>query len=306
MKTGKKVLVFGATGNIGGAAARELLQRGWQVRAVTRSPNGKKALALAALGAELIQADMDDGQSLEAAFDGIKRVLSVQNWTTSGLAGEVRQGKQVANAASAAQVEHLVFGSAGTGDADTGLPHFDSKLEVEAYMRKLDLPFSTIRPGPFMELMTQKDFYPALAVWGAEPKVVGWDTLKPWVAVQDIGKAAANIFSDPDSWLGREIELYGDFKSLAQCRNTFVDITGKRPTRIPIPVGLMRKMAGKELVLMWQWIKSWSAEQDPQWFMEKVRAARELVPDLLDVESWLKLRVRADNHQPARNGSRAA
>jgi uncharacterized protein YbjT (DUF2867 family) len=306
MKTGKKVLVFGATGNIGGAAARELLQRGWQVRAVTRSPNGKKAQALAALGAELIQADMDDSQSLEAAFDGMKRVLSVQNWTTSGIAGEVRQGKEVANAASAAQVEHLVFGSAGTGDADTGLPHFDSKLEVEAYMRKLDLPFSTIRPGPFMELMTQKEFYPAMGVWGAEPKVVGWDTLKPWVAVQDIGKAAANIFSDPDSWLGREIELYGDIKSLAQCRDAFVNITGKRPARIPIPVGLMRKMAGKELILMWQWIKKWSDEQGPQWFMEKVRTARELVPGLLDVESWLKLGVRADNHQPARNGSRAA
>ena len=50
MNGNKNVLVFGATGNIGGAAARELLARGWQVRAVTRDPSGDKASALAQIG----------------------------------------------------------------------------------------------------------------------------------------------------------------------------------------------------------------------------------------------------------------
>lgn len=49
-----QVLIFVATGNIGGSAARELLKRGWQVRAVTRNPNSDKARALAGLGAELV------------------------------------------------------------------------------------------------------------------------------------------------------------------------------------------------------------------------------------------------------------
>ena len=37
----KKVLIFGATGNIGGAATREMLKRGWQVRAITRKPESE-------------------------------------------------------------------------------------------------------------------------------------------------------------------------------------------------------------------------------------------------------------------------
>lgn len=109
--TDKQVLIFGATGNMGGAAARELLARGWQVRAVSRNPQSEKAQALAALGAELVRADMDDRGSLDAAFDGMTRVFSVQNWSTSSVDGEIRQGKLVANAARAAGVTHLAFSS---------------------------------------------------------------------------------------------------------------------------------------------------------------------------------------------------
>ena len=68
MNENKQVLVFGATGNVGGAVARELLARGWSVRAVTRNPQSEKAQALAKIGAYLVQADMEDRGSLAAAF----------------------------------------------------------------------------------------------------------------------------------------------------------------------------------------------------------------------------------------------
>jgi uncharacterized protein YbjT (DUF2867 family) len=304
MNPNKQVLIFGATGNIGGATARELLQRGWQVRAVTRNPGGNKAQALSELGAEVVKADMDDRKSLEAAFDGMNRVLSIQNWTVSGVEGEVRQGKLVAEVARSAQVEHLVYGSAGIGETGTGVPHFDSKLEVEDYMRKLDLPFTTIRPGPFMELMTQKELFPALGIWGAAPKIVGWDTPKPWVAVRDIGVAAVNIFSDPQNWMGREIDLMGDVKSLAECQAVFSRIKGKKPFRVPIPVGLFSKMAGKELVVMWQWLAEWMKTDGTDRTWDMVETSRELVPGLLDVDSWVRLQAGGKNHLPARNGSR--
>jgi uncharacterized protein YbjT (DUF2867 family) len=303
MNTMKKVLVFGATGNMGGATARSLLERGWPVRAVTRNPNSKKAAALSALGAELVSADMEDRNSLEAAFDGVKKVFSVQNWVVSGVEGEVRQGILVAEAARSAQIEHLVFGSAGTGQPGTGIPHFESKLEVEAHMRRLDLPFTILRPGPFLELMTHKEFYPALGVWGAEPKVVGWDTPKPWVAVKDIGKAAANILADPNKWLGRDLCLFGDVKSLAQCQAAFVKIVGKKPFRIPIPVALFKKMAGPELVVMWEWLAVWARKSGQEKFWETVQSSLELVPDMLDLENWLKHEFMVPDKVIARHGS---
>ncbi len=290
MKQNKQVLVFGATGNMGGATARELLRRGWRVRAVSRDPGSEKAAALASLGAEVVQGDMEDRASLEAAFDGIRRVFSVQNWTISGTEGEIRQGKLVAEAAQSAGVEHLVYGSAGSGDPDTGVPHFDAKLVVEAYMRQLGLPFTIIRPVPFMELLSEKEFYPALAAWGAQPKVLGWDLPIPWVAVRDLGLAIVEFFQNPGSWVGREVVLAGDVKSLAECRDTFESKAGKKPTRIPLPLWLFRRMAGDEFVLMWRWMASWISQQGPEQLWELVERSRALNAALLGVDEWLETR----------------
>ncbi|MCC9077838.1 NmrA/HSCARG family protein [Litorilinea aerophila] len=288
--TSKGVLVFGATGNMGGAAARELLKRGWRVRAVTRDPQSEKAQALAALGAELVQADMDDPASLEAAFDGVTRVFSVQNWSISGVEGEIRQGKHVADAAKTAGVTHLVFGSAGVGQPDTGVPHFDCKVVVERYMRdELGLPVTVIRPGPFMELMTDKAFFPPLAAWGMMPKIVGWETPLPWTAVADIGAAIANVFENPTKWIGRDIDLIGDVASMRQCQQAFKAITGKKPFGIGLPVALFNKMAGPEMVTMWRWLADYLAANDINAAKgEMLAAAREACPQLHSVTDWLK------------------
>lgn len=175
MSNTQQVLVFGATGNMGGAAARELLKRGWHVRAVTRNPDSDKAFVLADLGAEIFQADMDDRDSIQAAFEGCKKVFSVQNWTTSGVDGEVRQGKLVAEIARSAQIDHLVYGSAGTGAKHSGIPHFDSKIEVEDHMRELGIPFTILRPMPFMELLSEKN---SIQQW-----LPGVYLLKSWAGI---------------------------------------------------------------------------------------------------------------------------
>src|SRR5919112_903968 len=52
------VVVTGATGRQGGAVARHLLSDDWPVRVVTRRPDGSAARALAALGADVVRADM--------------------------------------------------------------------------------------------------------------------------------------------------------------------------------------------------------------------------------------------------------
>lgn len=293
MNDKKQVLIFGATGNVGGAAARELLARGWVVRAVTRNPQGDKAQALAKLGAELVQADMEDRASLDAAFAGIAqdvKVFSVQNWSISGVEGEIRQGKLVADVAKAAGVTHLVYGSAGVGEPDTGVPHFECKLVVERYMREeLGLPTTAVRPGPFMELMTDKAFYPAMAAWGAMPKVVGWDTPVPWTAVSDLGTAIANIFTNPDQWIGRDINLIGDQATLRRCQTLFKEITGKKPSGIPLPLFLFNKMAGSEFEVMWRWMVDWIQENGIEGMEGMIEASREACADLHSVDNWLRM-----------------
>ena len=281
----KEALIFGATGHVGGAAARELLQRGWRVRAVSRNPGNDKARALAALGAEVKQADMEDRTSLERVFSGRRRVLSVQSWTTSGADGEVRQGKLVADVAKEAGVEHLIYLSAGVGERGTGVAHFESKIAVEDHMRELGLPFTILRPGPFMELMTAREFFPPLAAWGVMPKVAGWDLPVPWTAVGDIGTAVANMFEDPDTWIGRDLKtLVSDVKSLRECQAIFVEVTGKKPFGLPLPTGLFKRMADEEFITMWRWMAEWEGMADLPALTE---ASREACPEPVDVASWL-------------------
>lgn len=284
----KCVLIFGATGNIGGAAARELINRGWQVRAVTRNPQSEKAQALTNIGAEVVLADMEDCASLERVFDDMTQVFSVQSWTTSGIKGEMRQGKLVADVAHSVGVQHLVYASAGTGDRGTGIPHFENKIEVEDYMRDLGLPFTIVRPTPFMELMSEKEFYPAMATWGAEPKIVGWDLPIPWVAVHDLGKAIANIFDDPEKWIGRDVSMCGDIKTLGEGLAIFTAVDGKKPARIPLPIRLFEKIAGDEFTAMWKWMDEWIGQVGTPGLLEIMEQSHELVPDMLDMEGWLR------------------
>lgn len=290
MEKNKLVLIFGATGNIGGATARELLKRGWHVRAVTRTPGSDKAEALAMLGAEVVQGDMEDRASLEVVFDSIPRVLSVQNWVTNGVEGEIRQGKLVANVARSAGVEHLVYASAGTGERGSGIPHFENKIVVEDYMRQLGLPFTIVRPTPFMELLSEKEFYPAMGTWGVEPKVVGWDTPLPWVAVHDLGLAISNVFEDPRTYIGQDITICSDVKTLAESQAIFTAIDGKKPLRIPLPVWMFGKMAGDEFVNMWRWMAGFVRDVGPEGLWDMVEASREVSPELLDMESWLQIK----------------
>ena len=102
----KVIAVTGATGQQGGAVARKLLADGWKVRALTRDVDKPAAQELAALGAEIFAGDMNDRAELDAAFKGAYGVFSVQNfWLPNvGFEGEIKQGKNVADAAKAARI----------------------------------------------------------------------------------------------------------------------------------------------------------------------------------------------------------
>jgi uncharacterized protein YbjT (DUF2867 family) len=181
-----------------------------------------------------------------------------------------------------------VYASAGTGDRDTGIPHFNNKIMVEDYMRKLGLPFTIIRPTPFMELMSEKEFYPAMATWGAEPKIVGWDLPIPWISVYDLGQAVANAFDNPEKWIGRDVPMCGDIKTLGESKAIFSKIDGKPPQRIPLPLWLFGKMAGDEFIEMWKWMDEWIGREGVPYLMGIMEQSHELVPKMLDMESWLR------------------
>jgi len=127
----RPILVAGATGRQGGAVVHRLLRRGHRVRALTRDPAKPDAQDLTRAGAEVTPGDMNDRASLDAALVGVRAVFSVQNFWDAGFDAEIRQGRNLADAAVAAGVEHLVYSGVASADRNTGIPHFESKWAIE-------------------------------------------------------------------------------------------------------------------------------------------------------------------------------
>jgi len=98
-----------------------------------------------------VQGDLEDPLSLERAARGVYGIYSVQDFWTVGAKREVRQGKNLADVAKKVGVEHFVYSSAGGAERHSGITHFETKWEIEKYIRSLKLPATVFRPAAFME-----------------------------------------------------------------------------------------------------------------------------------------------------------
>src|SRR6188472_2710633 len=109
----KLIAVFGATGAQGGGLARAILDDpdgGFAVRAITRNVDSDKARALAARGAEVVAADLDDPESLQRAFDGAYGAYCVTNfWEHFSPEKEKAQARNLAQAAKTAGLRHAIW-----------------------------------------------------------------------------------------------------------------------------------------------------------------------------------------------------
>jgi uncharacterized protein YbjT (DUF2867 family) len=275
------IAVVGATGLQGGAVTRRLLRDRWPVRALTRNPEGKKARALAQLGAEVVQADLSDPGSLEHAFDGAHGVFSVQNHHISGYEGEVRQGKHVADAANRGGVAHVVYSSAGIGVGGTGVGSWETKVEVAAHLRALELPVTILRPMAFMELMTERKFFPPASVWQLMPKLMGSARPVGWLTVEDLAAITAKAFGDPARFIGADLPLTSDVQSIDDCRAIWREVTGKPPRRFPMPLWMFERFVGTDETTMWRWLRANKIDLD-------TAPTLAIHPEALTVREWLR------------------
>ena len=272
------ILVCGATGSQGGAVARSLLDRGFQVRALTRDPQKPEAQALAEGGAEVVQGDMEDRFAMQRVLEGAYGIFSVQNFWETGYDREVRQGKTVADAIKEAGVQHCVYNSVGSAHRQTGISHFDSKWEVEEHMRKLALPYTILRPVFFMQnWKTMRE--PILEGTLAQPL----DPDKPFqhVAVEDVGAFAAIAFEHPDEWIGREVDIAGDEQTMPVIAETFGRAIGREVDYYQVPWDQFEEQMGEEYAVMYRWFNDVGYEAD-------IDALRREYPELTTFERYLR------------------
>jgi uncharacterized protein YbjT (DUF2867 family) len=272
------ILVAGATGKQGGAVARSLLDRGFRVRGLTRNPHKPEAQALAEQGAEVVQGDMEDSSDMDTALEGAYGVFTVQNFWETGYDGEVQQGKTVADAAKAAGVEHFVYSSVGSAHRQTGIPHFESKWQVEEHVRQIGLPYTILRPVFFMQ---NWEWMREHVLGGTLAQPLDPDKPFQQIAVEDVGAFAAIAFEHPDEWIGREVDLAGDEPTMPEIAETFGRVAGKEIGYYQVPWDQFEEQRGEEYARQYRWFNDVGYEAD-------IAALRQEYPELTSFERYLR------------------
>jgi uncharacterized protein YbjT (DUF2867 family) len=233
---------------------------------------------LAGLGAEVVSGDLEDRASIEHVLQAVHGVFSVQQFFEAGYEGQVRQGVQLADAAKAAGVDHYVYSSVGSAHRETGIPHFESKWEVEEHVRASGVPYTVLRPVYFMqnwEMMRE----PILG--GTLPQPL--DPGKPFqmIDADDIGVFAATAFENPDGWIGREVDLAGDELTMPEIAATFSRVIGRQVDYFQVPWEGFEEQMGEEYAVMYRWFNDQGYEAD-------IAALRDEYPDLASFEQYLR------------------
>jgi uncharacterized protein YbjT (DUF2867 family) len=271
--------VVGATGQQGGAAAKALLAGGSQVRALVRDLDSAGARALRQGGAELVQADLGDAQTLAAAFAGVDGVFAMTtNWGDNGTVTEVRHGKAIADAALTAEVPLVVYSSVGGAERHTGIPHFESKRLIEEYLQdRVDVRF--VRPTFFMENL-------AAVARSDDDEIVfrlplAADTPLQMVAVDDIGIVAAAILRDRSRIAGGSIEIAGDELTGPQIA-ALIGARRGRPARFEsLPLDALGDDHERRSMFAWF--------QDAPSYRADFETTKKIDPGVLSFASWLAI-----------------
>lgn len=230
------ITVVGVLGKQGLSVARTLLESGrYRVRGITRRINSPEAINLADQGLELVNLPLDLGhkEDLVKAFLGAEGVFMMTPNIVPPATHELELGKQLADAAVEAGVQHIVFSSLENVNEITEgkkfAPHFTDKAKVEQYIRTLPVTSSFIYMSFFYTNLLE--FYPP--VTNGEtlvfPIYLPKDFRAPFVdPLTGTGPAVLEHLSNPGRYAGKSLPVIGDIISPQEMVDTFTRVTGKK------------------------------------------------------------------------------
>ncbi|OPX07178.1 NmrA/HSCARG family protein [Mycobacterium sp. AT1] len=315
MTNEKLIAVVGATGSQGGGLVRAILDdpnHEFRVRALTRSATSEKARALAEAGAEVVEADLDDGPSMRRAFEGADGAFVVTNYwaertpeeeaTRTRAAMELAQADTAALAAKQAGVGHVIWSTledtrdffgmdGGVPDVDGAykVPHFDAKAEADAMFREYDVPTTFLRTTFFFE-----GFAGGLGpLRGDDGKLTLTlpmaDQLMSGIAVGDIGRTALGVFRRGPELVGATVGIAGDHLTGEQYAAALGDALGEEVLYRPLGWDEFRAQGFPGAVEMGNMFQYY-AQNSARFVGDRdLSAVRALNPGLLSFRDWLAL-----------------
>src|SRR6476661_10180646 len=302
----KIIAVVGATGAQGSGLVRAILadrSGGFKARAITRNPDSDKGQQLAAMGAEVVAADLDDEKSLERAFAGAYGAFCVTNfWEHNSPEKELAQATNMAKAAKAAGVQHVVWSTLEdtrrwvplsdnrlpTLQGKYKVPHFDAKGEADEVFRREGVPTTFLLTAFYWDNFIYFGAGPQRTPDGKLALVFPMDEKKlPAIAAEDIGKAAYAIFKRGKEFIGRTVGIAGEHLTGAQLAAGLSRAIGQEVGYANVPPEVYRNFGfpgADDLGNMFQFKRDF----EPIFCgARKLDVSRSLNPALQNFETWL-------------------
>lgn len=302
----KTIAVVGATGAQGGGLVRAILNDpngGFLVRAITRNPDSDKARQLAALGAEVVSADLDDVGSLKKAFHGAYGAFCVTNyWEHFSTEKEIQQAKNLAQAAKEAGVKHVIWSTLEntlqwvplTDDRMPTLfekykvPHFDTKGSSNRFFNEFGVPTTFLLTSFYWENFIGFGMGPKKGPDGTLAITLPMGDKKlPGIAAEDIGKAAYGIFKKGQEFIGKTLGIAGEHLTGAEMAAKFSKAYGQPVKYNSVPPEVYRSFGfpgAEDLGNMFQFKRDFN---DYFCGARSLDTTRALNPELQDLETWL-------------------
>jgi uncharacterized protein YbjT (DUF2867 family) len=303
----KLLVVFGATGAQGGGLARAILAEpaaGFAVRAVTRKPDSDAAKALAAAGAEVVTADLDDPASVERAMNGAYGAFCITNfWEHFSPEKELAQAETLATAAAAAGLQHVIWSTledtrktlpVGSGQMPVlmgkyNVPHFDAKGEANHFFLDRDLPVTLLNTSFYWDNFIHFGMAPSAGPDGNLAITFPMGEAKlPGIAAEDIGRSAFGVFKAGVAALGQTIGIAGEHLTGAEMAAAFSQVMGKPVAYNAVSPEVYRSFGfpgADDLGNMFQFKRDFEADFCAA---RSVENTRKLNPALMNFQQWLE------------------
>lgn len=288
----KTIVVCGATGKQGGAVLNSLLEsKKWRIVALTRSPAGKQARELEERGAVVRQADLQDKASLIEAFAGTYGVYGVT--TPLSPKGKIdtrmekEQGVNIADACTKNGIAHLVLSTVlyVREGVEKDLAYIRSKVEIENYVVQSGIPYTFLRPASFMDEIGG-EYLPVKK--GVITGQADGDAKVPYIACQDIGAFARLAFDDPENFVGRKLNLVGDFISGDELAQVLSRISQGRRFKHKAPPMLLMWLFAREWIPLRRQFEAWGRPPHPEGMLKAIRDSKRLLPKIMTFEQFLR------------------
>ncbi len=285
-----KVLLIGVTGGTGGNIVKGFLEQGvTNLCAITRKIdlNRPSLSKMNDAGIELVEANLDDENSLEAAFAGVSTIYCHATAPDAAKPDplEIERAKRVAQAAKKADIKHFVYNSAGGADRNSGVSHIEQKYKVEQVLKEADLPTTMLRACLFMEEFWKKHTRPSI-LKGVFAFSIQSDKPIHLITTKDMGRVAAYVMKNPSKYIGKDIELAGDVLTPKQIAEEFSKVQGMTVVHKEIPAWIFLLLFRKQLFDLIQWYRQKGYQADVEGLREEFPGLMTRFSEFLEETNW--------------------